>query len=108
MRPKDRGCGPARPAPGPAGRSGPGSGGGRRDGGVTAALARGVAAGHMVPVLCASAGKLVGIGTLLDAIVPLLPPRQVDPGGTLAALVFKTTADPFVGRISYVKVTAGT
>ncbi|HYS28956.1 MAG TPA: elongation factor G [Candidatus Limnocylindria bacterium] len=75
---------------------------------VTAALASGVAAGHIVPVLCASAGKLVGIGTLLDAIVTLLPPPQVDPGGTLAALVFKTTADPFVGRISYVKVTAGT
>src|SRR5207237_1740606 len=30
-----------------------------------------------------------------------------DPGGALAALVFKTTADPFVGRISYVKVVSG-
>src|SRR5205823_10075239 len=31
-----------------------------------------------------------------------------DPGAPLCALVFKTTADPFVGRISYVKVLSGT
>jgi len=75
---------------------------------VTGALAHGVAAGHVVPVLCAAAGKLVGVGTLLDTIVALLPSPTVDPGGPLSALVFKTTADPFVGRISYVKVIGGT
>jgi elongation factor G len=75
---------------------------------VTGALATGVAAGQIVPVLCASAGKLVGVGTLLDAIVSLLPAPKADPNGSLAAMVFKTTADPFVGRISYVKVNAGT
>jgi elongation factor G len=94
---------------------------------VTTALARGVAEGSIVPVLCTSAGKSVGVGTLLDAIVSLLPsPRQAkaaeavnpkndqkealsaDSGGPLAALVFKTTADPFVGRISYVKIVSGT
>ena len=94
---------------------------------VTAALAKGVAAGTIVPVLCAAAGKSIGIGTLLDAIVALLPsPKQAlsveavnprteqtemvtaDPSRPLAALVFKTTADPFVGRISYVKVVSGT
>ena len=95
---------------------------------VTTALAKGVAAGSIVPVLCAAAaGKSIGIGTLLDAVVGLLPsPRQappvqavnpkseqpqtlsIDPSGPLAALIFKTTADPFVGRISYVKVVSGT
>jgi elongation factor G len=75
---------------------------------VTTAFATGVAAGQIVPVLCASASKLVGVGTLLDALVRLLPAPKADPNGSLAALVFKTTADPFVGRISYVKVTAGT
>jgi len=93
---------------------------------VTSALAKGVADGSIVPVLCAAAGKSIGAGTLLDAIVALLPsPRQAppvravnprtdqtetlaaDPAGPLAALVFKTTADPFVGRISYVKVVSG-
>jgi elongation factor G len=63
---------------------------------------------------------------LLDAIVALLPsPRQAapvvavnprteqaetltrEPAGPLGAIVFKTTADPFVGRISYVKVVSG-
>src|SRR4030081_1290147 len=94
---------------------------------VTAALAKGVAAGAIIPVLCTAASKSIGIGALLDAIVALLPsPRQVlsveavnprteqtemvtaDPSRPLAALVFKTPADPFVGRISYVKVVSGT
>jgi elongation factor G len=93
---------------------------------VTGALAMGVAAGAIVPVLCTAAGKSIGIGTLLDAIVALLPsPRQAapvvavnprteqaetltrEPNGPLGAIVFKTTADPFVGRISYVKVVSG-
>src|SRR5205807_5338607 len=89
-------------------------------------LAKGVAAGAIVPVLCSAAGKSIGIGSLLDAIVALLPsPRQAppvtavnprtdqsetltrEPAGPLGAIVFKTTADPFVGRISYVKVVSG-
>jgi elongation factor G len=93
---------------------------------VTSALAKGVADGSIVPVLCAAAARSIGVGALLDAIVSLLPsPRQApavqavnprsdqpetlpgDPAGPLAALVFKTTADPFVGRISYVKVVSG-
>ncbi|HEY8735517.1 MAG TPA: elongation factor G [Candidatus Dormibacteraeota bacterium] len=93
---------------------------------VTGALAKGVAAGTLVPVLCAASARSIGIGTLLDAIVALLPspvqaaraeavnPRteqpealSCDPSGPPAALVFKTTADPFVGRISYVKVVSG-
>jgi elongation factor G len=93
---------------------------------VTSALAKGVADGSIVPVLCTAASKSIGVGTLLDAIVALLPsPRHApaveaqnprteqaeslshDPAGPLAAIVFKTTADPFVGRISYVKVVSG-
>jgi elongation factor G len=93
---------------------------------VTSALAKGVADGSIVPVLCTAASKSIGVGTLLDAIVALLPsPRHApaveaqnprteqaetlshDLAGPLAAIVFKTTADPFVGRISYVKVVSG-
>lgn len=77
---------------------------------LTGALAKGVAAGTVVPVLCTASAKSIGIGTLLDAIVSLLPsPIQshCDVAGPPAALVFKTTADPFVGRISYVKVMSG-
>ena len=75
---------------------------------VTGALAKGVAAGTLVPVLCAASARSIGVGTLLDAIVALLPsPINADASGPAAALVFKTTADPFVGRISYVKVVSG-
>lgn len=94
---------------------------------VTVALSKGVADGSIVPVVCAAASKAIGIGTLLDTVVDLMPsPRQApsieavnprsdqketltaDPAGPLAAIIFKTTADPFVGRISYVKVCSGT
>ncbi|HEX3629963.1 MAG TPA: elongation factor G [Candidatus Dormibacteraeota bacterium] len=94
---------------------------------VTTALAKGVAEGSIVPVLCTAATKAIGAGSLLDEVVRLLPsPRQApaieavdprsehknqltaDPNGPLAAIIFKTTADPFVGRISYVKVCSGT
>src|SRR5207253_7424803 len=96
------------------------------DADVTAALAKGVASGDIVPAVCTAAARSIGVGTLLDAIVDLLPsaathqvgavsPRtesaealKTDPSGPMAALVFKTTADPFVGRISYVKVLSGT
>jgi elongation factor G len=93
---------------------------------VTSALARGVAEGSIVPVLATAAAKSIGVGALLDTIVALLPsPKQAppvqalnprteqsetvsaDPAAPLTALVFKTTADPFVGRISYVKVVSG-
>src|SRR5438445_10501664 len=47
---------------------------------VTAALAKGVAAGGIVPVRGTAAGKSIGLGTLLDAIVALLPsPKQAPP-----------------------------
>src|SRR5207245_6040055 len=90
------------------------------DADVTAALAKGVASGDIVPAVCTAAARSIGVGTLLDAIVDLLPSaatHQVravshrtetadalttDPARPIAALVFRTTADPFVGRISYV------
>src|SRR5207249_8791780 len=94
---------------------------------VTAAFAQGVARASIVPVLATAASRPIGIGTLLDRIVSLLPspakvtppqainprngeaaPLQVDPGAPLCTLGFKATADPFVGRISYVKVVSGT
>src|SRR2546429_536022 len=90
------------------------------------ALGRGGPGGAVVRVLCTAAGKSMGIGPLLDAIGALLPsPKQAppvtavnprtdqpetltrEPAGPLGAIVFKTIADPFVGRISYVKVVSG-
>ena len=91
-------------------------------------LRKGVIEGTFFPVLSTSATTGVGISELADAILGLLPspaeaPQQVakakagegdkvdlsfDSSGPLAAQVFKTTADPFVGKLSYFKVFSGT
>lgn len=82
----------------------------------------GVASGRVVPVLCGVVVQALGARELLDALVELgpspadRPPEtsaegeslRPDPSGPLAALVFKTTADPYVGRLSYFRVYSGT
>ncbi|MFZ4508578.1 MAG: elongation factor G [Fimbriimonas sp.] len=80
----------------------------------------GVERGRVVPVMVGSALSGIGVATLLDRIVGELPspeerlaegkPHEMepDPAGPLAALCFKTTADPYVGKISYVRVFSGT
>ncbi len=94
---------------------------------LTIALKRGILAGQIVPVLAGSANVSQGIKELLDALVDLLPsPAETtaveakapgsdgnvklaaDPDGPLAALVFKSTADQFVGKLSYFRVFRGT
>jgi elongation factor G len=91
-------------------------------------LARGIVSSQVFPVICGSAAKLVGIDRLLDAICDVAPsplerpPALVqpvaggdgvvevplDPAGQSLALVFKTVADPYVGKISLFKVVSGT
>lgn len=83
-------------------------------------LLLGVEQGKVVPVLIGSAGHGIGVPTLLDRIVGVLPAPselphkagdkelQTDESAPLAAFVFKTTADPYVGKINYFKVFQGT
>ncbi len=80
----------------------------------------GVVAGSIVPVFAGSATKVIGSRRLLDSIVAIFPSpadRPVntdggelvaDPGKPLTALVFKTSADPYVGRLTYFRVISGT
>jgi elongation factor G len=94
---------------------------------VLGALHRAVAQGKIFPVVVASAGANKGIRSLLDAIVDMLPSPvergaaeatelpsgkevslEPSPSGPLAALVFKTSADPFVGKLTYFRVFSGT
>src|SRR5229473_3372125 len=94
---------------------------------IVAALRKATIAGALVPVLCGSALKNKGVQAMLDAVIAYLPspldiplPTGIDPddGGTLtrevsddapfSALVFKIVSDPFVGRLSYMRVYSGT
>ena len=80
----------------------------------------GISAGSIVPVLTGSGTKLPGVRRLLDTIASLFPsptqrPLQVDgkeiaadATKPLTALVFKTAADPYVGRLTYFRVFSGT
>jgi elongation factor G len=93
---------------------------------IRRALRKGLATGVVAPVLVGSAARVIGITHLLDEIVagfpsPLEAPLPVarTPGGEevrlepspsapLVARVFKTLADPFVGRLTFFRVYAGT
>ena len=86
-----------------------------------------IAQGDLVPVACGSAVMNIGVQALMRAIVQLLPSPveaapfavqnlatgtevqlQADHTGDLAAIVFKTIADPYVGKLSYFRVYSGT
>jgi len=91
---------------------------------LDACLHKGVRESVLAPVLVASAAKGIGLNALLDAIVRYLPsPEEEGPyaatdkagaevevpaeGGQTLVRVFKTAADPFVGRLTYLRVLSG-
>jgi elongation factor G len=88
---------------------------------VRRGVEEGIAAGTLIPVMVASAAKVTGVQGVLDAIAQYFPAPAgvtvkakdgseitVDPNGPLAAQVFKTTADPYVGKLTYLRVFSGT
>ena len=91
---------------------------------LTNGLRQVVITGKVVPVLVGSAIQNIGIISLLDAIYDYLPsPKERDviiaddsakqalkpaEDAPLAALVFKTSADPYVGKLTYFRVYTGT
>ncbi len=92
---------------------------------LDACLHKGVRESILAPVLVTSATKGIGLNALLDAIVRYLPsPEEEGPfaaqdkagkavevpasAATPLIRVFKTAADPFVGRLTYLRVLAGT
>jgi elongation factor G len=92
---------------------------------IVAALKQGVTEGHLFPVTCGVATHNLGTNRLLEALVEDLPSPALrgavaaldtdgerlevepDESGDLLAFVFKTTADPYTGRINMLRVYSG-
>ena len=93
---------------------------------IFAAIRKSTIAGRLVPVFAGSALKGVGSRQILNGICSYLPSPEEggtivaknastgnqeevkpDPESPLSALVFKTTADPYVGKLSYFRVYSG-
>jgi elongation factor G len=88
-------------------------------------LRKGVLSGKIVPVLCGSGDLNIGVETLMDTMANYLPSpkdgakvlaedkngepaeRKLTAEGQFTAQVFKTIADPYVGKISIFKVISG-
>lgn len=78
-----------------------------------AGLAQGVADGTVVPVYACSGYTGEAVDLLLNGITKLAPAPKgegdiaCDENGPLAAICFKTVADPFIGKMSFFKVVSG-
>lgn len=88
-------------------------------------VSQGVKDGTICPVFCGDAHNTFAIDQLLNSLTWLAPSAadkseeigvdldgepvevSVNPNAATAAIVFKTVADPFIGRLSYVKVVSG-
>ena len=86
-------------------------------------LINGIRQAIIYPMICGSAFKNIGLGRLMNAIIDYTYPAILndyvvidkesgeeevrDANAPMAALVFKTTSDPFVGRLSFFRVFSG-
>ena len=91
---------------------------------IEQAVKLGTQTGEMVPVLCGSASDTIGVPLLLDHLVQCMPSpaeRTIvgrdeegnevtisTDDGQLSALVYKTMADPYVGKLTLFRVFSGT
>lgn len=71
------------------------------------AMKTGIKEGSIYPVMSGSSVALLGIEPLLKFITSYTPEPKADPNADTAIKVFKTVADPFVGKMSYFKVLSG-
>lgn len=67
----------------------------------------GVKRGDIVPVISGSTINNVGTAEILASLESYIDPSFVDEDAKFKGTVFKTFIDPFIGKISYIKVTAG-
>ena len=95
---------------------------------LTRALRTVTLGNHAVPILCGTAFKNKGVQPMLDAVVDYLPSpldipptmgtvprkegveveRPADDTAPFSALAFKIMTDPYVGKLTYLRVYSGT
>jgi len=88
---------------------------------------QGIKSGNVIPILCGSATLNMGVDQLMDLLVQAMPSplergpfkgkkpgsdeeveRPSSPDAPFSAIVFKTVADPFAGKLSILRVLSGT
>ncbi|HHX74266.1 MAG TPA: elongation factor G [Firmicutes bacterium] len=93
---------------------------------IRAAIRKGTCAVQLVPVLCGSSYRNKGVQPLLDAVIHYLPSpldippvqgvtvdgeeaaeRPADDAAPFSALAFKIMADPYVGKLTFIRVYSG-
>jgi elongation factor G len=94
---------------------------------IRRAIRQATIAGHITPVLCGASFKNKGVQALLDAVIDYLPApidlpaikghvphhdetfeeRTVSDSAPFSALAFKIATDPFVGKLTYIRVYSG-
>lgn len=93
---------------------------------IISALRKATIECRVTPVLCGSSFRYKGVQRLLDAIVNFLPSpldvkgivgihphtelkeiREADPDGSFSALAFKIVSDPYMGRLTYLRIYSG-
>ncbi len=67
----------------------------------------GIQSGDIIPVICGSTINNIGSEEILQTIGSYIEPKVTQDQSDLSALVFKTVVDPFIGKMSYIKVVEG-
>ena len=67
----------------------------------------GIQSGDIIPVICGSTINNIGTEEILQTIGSYIEPKYDKSDEPLKALVFKTMVDPFIGKMSYIKIVQG-
>ena len=67
----------------------------------------GIQSGDIIPVICGSTINNIGSQEILETIGSYIQPKYKKEDEPLRALVFKTMVDPFIGKMSYIKIVEG-
>ena len=71
--------------------------------GITIGMQR----GDIIPVICGSTINNIGTAEILETVSKYLQPKYSNIEAKFKGQVFKTIVDPFIGKMSYIKVTQG-